>query len=53
MPWPFRIPPTATSGYVLARQLGGAAPFMASLIATQPLLAVVAMPMVMWVSAVV
>jgi predicted permease len=41
--------PTATNGYVLARQLGGDAPFMANLIAVQTLLAVVTMPVVMWV----
>ncbi|MHA7817983.1 MAG: AEC family transporter [Pseudohaliea sp.] len=40
--------PTATNGYVLARQLGGDAPFMANLIATQTVLAAVTMPLVMW-----
>lgn len=45
--------PTATNGYVLARQLGGDAPFMANLIATQTLLAVITMPLVMWLSGVV
>ena len=41
--------PTATNGYVLARQLGGDPPFMANLIATQTVLAVVTMPFIMWV----
>ena len=42
--------PTATSGYVLARQLGGDAPFMANLIAAQTLLAVITMPLIMWLT---
>lgn len=42
--------PTATNGYVLARQLGGDAPFMANLIAAQTVLAALTMPLVMWVS---
>ncbi|TCO76048.1 AEC family transporter [Chromatocurvus halotolerans] len=40
--------PTATNGYILARQLGGDAPFMANLIATQTVLAILTMPLVMW-----
>ncbi|MFN2287969.1 MAG: AEC family transporter [Chromatocurvus sp.] len=40
--------PTATNGYVLARQLGGDAPFMANLIAAQTVLAVLTMPLIMW-----
>ncbi|HKK23539.1 MAG TPA: AEC family transporter [Pseudohaliea sp.] len=40
--------PTATNGYILARQLGGDAPFMANLIAAQTVLAIVTMPLVMW-----
>jgi len=40
--------PTATNGYILARQLGGDAPFMANLIATQTVLAAITMPLVMW-----
>ena len=40
--------PTATNGYILARQLGGDAPFMANLIATQTVLAAVTMPLVLW-----
>lgn len=41
--------PTATNGYILARQLGGDAPFMANLIATQTVLAVLTMPLIMWI----
>lgn len=41
--------PTATNGYILARQLGGDAPFMANLIATQTVLAILTMPLVMWI----
>jgi hypothetical protein len=41
--------PTATNGYILARQLGGDAPFMANLIAVQTVLAAGTMPLVMWV----
>lgn len=40
--------PTATNGYILARQLGGDAPFMANLIATQTVLAIVTLPLIMW-----
>ncbi len=36
--------PTATSGYILARELGGDAPLMANLIAVQMVLAAVTMP---------
>lgn len=39
--------PTATNGYILARQLGGDAPFMANLIAAQTILAALTMPLVM------
>jgi malonate transporter len=42
--------PTATNGYILARQLGGDAPFMANLIAAQTVLAALTMPLVMVVS---
>jgi predicted permease len=41
--------PTATSGYVLARQLGGDLPFTANLIALQTVLAVLTLPLVWWV----
>jgi predicted permease len=40
--------PTATNGYILARQLGGDAAFMANLIAVQTVLAAVTMPCIMW-----
>jgi predicted permease len=40
--------PTATNGYILARQLGGDAPLMANLIATQTVLAALTMPLIMW-----
>ncbi len=36
--------PTATMGYILARQLGGDAPFMANLIAVETVLAAITMP---------
>ena len=42
--------PTATNGYILARQLGGDAPLMANLIATQTLLAALTMPLVAWLA---
>lgn len=42
--------PTATNGYVLARQLGGDAPLSANLIATQTVLAALTMPLVYWVT---
>lgn len=45
--------PTATNGYILARQLGGDAPFMANLIAVQTVLAAVTMPLIMWLLAIV
>ncbi|MBF0448504.1 MAG: AEC family transporter [Magnetococcales bacterium] len=43
--------PTASSAYILARQLGGDAPLMAAIISGQALLAMLTMPLVMlWVS---
>lgn len=42
------IAPTAPSGYILARQLGGDAPAMASIITSQTLLAFVLMPVIGW-----
>lgn len=39
--------PTATSSYILARQLGGDAPLMAGIISGQTLLAVVTIPLVL------
>ena len=38
--------PTATNGYILARQLGGDAPFSANLIAVQTLLSILTMPLI-------
>ncbi|MFT3690312.1 AEC family transporter [Paenirhodobacter sp.] len=43
----FQSLPTASSSYILARQLGGDAPMMAGIIAAQTLIAVVAMPVVL------
>ncbi|MCH8551170.1 MAG: AEC family transporter [Natronospirillum sp.] len=40
--------PTATSAYILARQLGGNAPLMANLITAQSLLAFLVIPLWMW-----
>jgi len=40
--------PTATSAYILARQLGGDAPLMAGIISGQTLLAMVTMPVMLW-----
>src|SRR4051794_32974634 len=41
----FHALPTASSAYILSRQLGGDAPLMAGIIAFQPLLAAVTMPL--------
>lgn len=43
----FNALPTASSSYVLARQLGGDAPLMASLVATQTVIAAVTVPLAM------
>lgn len=43
----FQALPTASSSYILARQLGGDAPLMAGIIASQTLLAALALPLVM------
>ncbi|SFK87399.1 AEC family transporter [Methylorubrum salsuginis] len=43
----FQVLPTASSSYIMARQLGGDAPLMAGLIAVQTLLALVAIPLVL------
>ncbi len=40
--------PTATNGYILARQLGGDAPLMANLIATETILAILTLPLILW-----
>ena len=42
--------PTASSSFVLARQMGGDAPLMANLITLQVLGAVVTLPLVIWLS---
>lgn len=41
--------PTATSGYILARQLGGDADLMANLIAVETVLAIITLPLILWV----
>lgn len=41
----FQTLPTASSSYIMARQLGGDAPLMAGIVAAQTLLATVAMPL--------
>ena len=41
--------PTATSSYILARQLGGDAPLMAAIISGQTLLAIVTIPFILGV----
>lgn len=46
----FQSIPTASSAYVMARQLGGDAPLMAGIIAGQTLLAGVAMPVVITIT---
>lgn len=43
----FQVLPTASSSYILARQLGGDAPLMAGIIAAQTLLALAAIPLVL------
>lgn len=43
----FQVLPTASSAYILARQLGGDAPLMAGITAAQTVLALVAMPLVL------
>ena len=43
----FQVMPTASSAYILARQLGGDAPLMAGITATQTVLALVAVPLVL------
>jgi len=39
--------PTATSSYILARQLGGDAPLMAAIVSGQTLLAVATIPLIL------
>lgn len=43
----FQTLPTASSAYIMARQLGGNAPLMAGITASQTILAIVAIPLVM------
>lgn len=43
----FQVLPTASTAYILARQLGGDAPLMAGIIAAQTLLALAAIPLVL------
>lgn len=47
----FQALPTASSAYILARQLGGDAPLMAGITAAQTVLALLALPLVMAVAA--
>ncbi len=49
----FQVLLTASSSYIMARQLGGDAPLMAGIIAAQTLMAVAAIPLVLTVIAVV
>lgn len=44
----FQALPTATSAYVLARQMGGDAPLMAAIIAAQTLAALATLPLTLW-----
>ncbi|MEJ5896133.1 AEC family transporter [Aquabacterium sp. G14] len=44
----FQTLPTASSSYIMARQLGGDAPLMAGIVAVQTLLAAIAMPLSVW-----
>ena len=43
----FQALPTASSSYVMARQMGGNAPLMATIIAAQTLLAMLALPLIL------
>jgi predicted permease len=43
----FQVLPTASSSYIMARQLGGDAPLMAGIIAAQTMLAGLAIPLVL------
>lgn len=45
----FQVLPTASSAYILARQLGGDAPLMAGITATQTVMGIAAIPSVIWV----
>ena len=41
---------TAPSSFILARQLGGDAPLMAGIVAIQTVLAIVSVPIVLWIA---
>jgi predicted permease len=43
----FQVMPTASSAYIMARQLGGDAPLMARITAMQTVLAAIAVPLVL------
>jgi malonate transporter and related proteins len=43
----FQAPPTASSAYILARHLGGDAPLMAGITASQTLIGFAALPAVL------
>lgn len=44
----FQSLPTASSSYIMARQLGGDAPLMAGIVASQTLLAALTLPLAVW-----
>lgn len=46
----FAAVPTATSAYILARQLGGDAGLMAAIITAQTLLAMLSLPLLLWLA---
>ncbi|HKM15196.1 MAG TPA: AEC family transporter [Marinospirillum sp.] len=46
----FAAMPTATSAYILARQLGGDAPLMAAIVTAQTLVAMVTLPLVIYLN---
>lgn len=46
----FAAMPTATSAYILARQMGGDAPLMAAIITAQTLAAMLTLPLVLWLN---
>jgi predicted permease len=46
----FAAMPTATSAYILSRQLGGDAPLMAAVITAQTLVAMLTLPLMLYVN---
>ena len=46
----FASVPTATSAYILARQLGGDAPLMAAIVTAQTLVAMLTLPLVIYLN---